>query len=110
MPALGGGSDDEDDEDDEEDDPDFQLKPFDEQEQNDPNDSDDGDRDVKTAPPPDPPPSFFDDPYAHPLSDSYMFFAILTMDSFYHHGNNLATVMQLMRREPDELHTAPPEK
>ncbi len=108
VPAPGGGSDDEGD--DEEDNPDFQLKPFDEQEKNDPNDSDEGDGDVKTAPPPDPPPSFFDDPYAHPLADSYMFFATLTMDSFYHHGRNLATVMQLMRRQPDEVHPAPPEE
>lgn len=85
----------------EEENPDFELKPFDQQEQNDDGDDDD-DSSVKTAPPPDPPPSFLDDPYEHPLADSYRIFAQLTFDTFYCHGNNNATAIQLMRREPDE--------
>ena len=56
---------------------------------------------------PEPPPDFLDDPYAHPLANSYAFIATLTLDTFYHHGHNLATVMQLMRREPDVFHPAP---
>lgn len=87
--------------------PDFGLKPFDEQEQNS-GDSDDGDdNQVITAPPPEPPPGFWDDPYAHPLADSYRFYATLTFDAFYQHGHNVATVVQLMGREPDEFHAAP---
>ena len=93
-----------------EDQPDFTLKPFDEQEQNPPgkdnNDHADGGN-TATAPPPEPPPDFLRDPYAHPLADSYRFWATLTIDTFYHHGHNLATVMQLMRREPDVFHPAP---
>lgn len=103
QPA-GGGEDKEDDE--EEERPDFQLKPFDEQEQNDPDDPDDGEGEVKTAPPPDPPPSFFDDPREHPLADSYRFFATLSFDAIYHHGGNLATHMQLLKRDPDVIHPA----
>ena len=29
------------------------------------------------------------------------------IDTFYQYGSNLATVMQLMRREPDVFNTAP---
>lgn len=91
-----------------EDNPDFALKPFDEQEQNPPGDNDnDDDNSVATAPPLDPPPGFLDDPYAHPLADSYAFIATLTLDTFYQYGSNLATVMQLLGREPDVFHTAP---
>ncbi len=88
--------------------PDFELKPFDEQEQNTPaeNDADDGSTAVK--PDPDPPEYFWEDPYAHPLADSYRFTLTLTLDAVYHDGYNLATVMQMMRREPDEFHAAPP--
>ncbi len=88
--------------------PEFELKPFDEQEQNTPadNDADDGSTAVK--PDPDPPEDFWEDPYAHPLADSYRFYATLTSDAFYYNGPNLATVMQMMRREPDEFHAAPP--
>ena len=91
---------------DDEDTTDFDLKHFDEQEQNSGDDDDDGNN-VKTAPPPEPPPDFLDDPYAHPLADSYRFYATLTFDTFYHHGHNLATVQQLMGRAPDEHHAAP---
>jgi len=62
---------------------------------------------VKTALSPDPPQDFLDDPYAHPLADSYRFFANLTLESFFAHGNNLATVMQVLKREPDEYYPAP---
>jgi hypothetical protein len=88
--------------------PDFELKPFDEQEQNTPaeNDADDGSTAVK--PDPDPPEYFWEDPYSHPLADSYRFTLKLTLDAVYHDGYNLATVMQMMRREPDEFHPAPP--
>ena len=91
---------------DDEEKPDFTLKPFDEQEQNS-GDDDDDDGNVKTAPPPDPPQSFWDDPYEHPLADSYRFYATLTFDTLYHHGHNLATLVQLLGREPDEYHPAP---
>lgn len=102
LPARGGTDDEQDEE---EENPDFQLKPFDEQEQNDGDDeNDDGDDTVKTAPPPDPPPSFWDDPHAHPLASSYRFYATLTFDTIYQHGNNLATLMQLMRRGPDVIY------
>ena len=30
-----------------------------------------------------------------------------SIDTLHHHGNNLATVMQLKRREPDVFHPAP---
>jgi hypothetical protein len=98
-PAAGGDAPDG------EDQPDFALKPFDEQEQ----DSGDGDEGnpVQTAPAPEPPASFLEDPYAHPLADSYRFWAFLTFDTFYYHGNNLGTVLQLMDREPDEYYPAP---
>lgn len=100
VPASGGAQDEK------EKQPDFELKPYDEQEQNDSSDDDD-DGSVKTAHDPDPPDHFWDDPYAHPLADSYRFYATLTLDAFYHHGHNLATVIQLMRRGPDEYYAAP---
>lgn len=88
---------------------DYALKPFDEQDQ-DNSDGDDASGGVTTAPSPTPPPDFWDDPYAHPLSDSYRFWAKLTFDTFYHTlGNNLATVCQLMGRRPDECHYGPDE-
>ncbi len=93
---------------DDEDDPDFELKPFDEQEQNEDGDDDDG-HTVATAPPPEPPEDFWEDPYAHPLADSYRFWATLTLGTFYHHlGGNLANVELLMRRPPDLYYPALP--
>ncbi len=106
SPAPGGDADGE-----KEDNPDFQLKPFDEQEQNPPGDGDDdGGGKVVTAPPPEPPESFLDDPYAHPLADSYLIFASLTLEGFFYSGHNLATVVQLLVREPDEFYPAPPKE
>lgn len=97
-----------DDDDDAGENPDFALKPFDEQEQDSGDgDDDDGSGNVKTAPPPEPPPEFWEDPYAHPLAGSYRFYATLSFDTFYHHGRNLATVRQLMGRDPDEYYPAP---
>ncbi len=94
-----------------EDNPDFALKPFDEQEQNTEDGKDDGeDKNVTTAPPPEPPPNFLDDPYEHPLADSYRIYSTLTFDTFYDHGRNWATAVHLMGREPDEHYPAPPEE
>ncbi len=108
VPA-GSGSDGEDPEDEEEEEhADFDLKPYDEQEQDSGDeDEDEDDNPVQTAPSPEPPEEFLEDPYAHPLADSYRFFATLTFDTFYYHGNNLGTVMQLMGRAPDEYYAAP---
>jgi len=105
TPSAGPAKED----DNEEERPDFELKPYDEQEQN-TGGSDDHDDDstVSTAPPPQPPENFFEDPYAHPLADSYRFWATLTFDTFYHEGHNYATVRQLMGRDADEYHAAPP--
>ncbi|MES2705839.1 MAG: hypothetical protein V4726_04475 [Verrucomicrobiota bacterium] len=102
-PAAGGNDSGE------EDDPDFALKPFDEQVRDSANDDggDDSGGNVKTAPPPEPPEDFWEDPYAHPLADSYRFWATLTFDTFYCEGYNLATVRQLMGRGPDEYYPAP---
>lgn len=93
-------------EDEQEDNPDFSLKPFDEQEQN--SDNDDDDHDVAIAPSPEPPEHFWEDPYRHPLSESYRIYATLTLDTFFYNGNNLATVQQLLDRRPDEYHAKPP--
>lgn len=111
VPA-GSGSDGDDPEDEEEEEhADFDLKPYDEQEQDsgdeDEYEDDDDDNPVQTAPSPEPPEDFLEDPYAHPLAESYRFFATLTFGTFYYHGNNLGTVMQLMGRAPDEYHAAP---
>jgi hypothetical protein len=103
VPAGASG------EDEQEDNPDFALKPFDEQEQNSDNDGDDADdHDVAIAPPPEPPEDFWEDPYRHPLSESYRIYATLTLDTFFYNGNNLATVQQLLDRGPDEYHAKPP--
>ena len=95
--------------DEEEDNPDFKLKPFDEQEQNMDSGNDDGDENIATAPPPEPPENFLDDPYEHPLAGSYRFFATLTLDVFFNQGFNNATVEQLMGRKPDRHFAPPPE-
>lgn len=103
--AKGGtaGSEDEEDEN-----LDFQLKPFDEQEQNTPGDDSGDDSDVSVAPPPEPPPNFLEDPYAHPVADSYRAYATITEDGLFHHAcRTLPTLCQLMGREPDEYYPAP---
>jgi hypothetical protein len=104
------GNQDNTDDEEEEDNPDFQLKPFDEQEQN--SDGDSGDDDgsnVATAPPPEPPPNFWDDPYAHPLADSYRVYATITENGLFHHAyRTLDTLCHLMGRKPDEYYPAPP--
>ncbi len=112
KPVLVGPQSEVADENDDTDAVDFELKPFDEQEQDggeDDDDDDDEGKNVKIAPPPEPPEDFLEDPYAHPLADSYLFFATLTFDTLYHHGSNLATVEQLMGRPADEYYPGPDE-
>lgn len=111
ITTQGRPTDKDDKEEDEKDNPDFELKPFDEQEQN-TDDENGDDSDVTVAPPPTPPPSFFDDPHAHPLADTYRVYAYITEEGLYHHANiTLGTLIMLMNgRQPDEYHRAPPKQ
>ena len=103
SPHVAGIEDDEEEFDDEEEEEDYALKPFDEQEMDDDDDdSDEVDNNVKVAPSRGPDPDFIDDPYKHPLADSYRFYAHLTWDTFYAEEHNAVTVMQCMRRVVDE--------
>lgn len=103
--SVGDGQDEE-----EEDHPDYDLKPYDAQEQDegeydaDDDGDDDEDEPEQMASAPEPPEDFLEDPYAHPLANSYRFFAVLTFDGFYFNGINLAPVLQLMGRQPDEYY------
>ena len=103
LPTSG----EEEDEEEEDENLDFELKPFDEQETNSDSEDDAEDGSIAVVPDPDPPEDFWEDPYAHPLADSYRFYTTLTLDAIYHHGSNLATIMQVMRRKPDEVHYSP---
>jgi hypothetical protein len=77
---------------------DFELRPYDEQDHND-DDDDDEEGGTAVEIDPNPPESFWEDPNAHPLADSYCVMGHLSIDTFCVDERFAPTAMSLMRRE-----------